>query len=185
LLATRSFSVGVEALRWHDGASAEGPFFRANELLALNGSLKENLVMAENADDALMLEILKEIRKEQRDQRTLLLQLSDANRRLERSVEGRFSAADKSFAAMESRFAAVDRGLAAINTRFAAVDQSLAAINSRAGAIEARIGMVDQRIGHLTDELELMVKSEFMGALTNFQNKIEIYVDQRLAEKAE
>jgi hypothetical protein len=93
---------------------------------------------------------------------------------------------------LESRFAAVDQGLAAVNacagsleSRFAAVDQSLAAINTRAGAIEARIGMVDQRIGHLTADLELMVKSELLGALTPFRNKIEIYVDQRLAEKAE
>ena len=127
--------------------------------------------MTENVDNALMLGILKEIRKEQRDQRTLLLQLADGNRRLERSMEGRFSAADKSFAALESRFAAVD--------------QNLAAINMRAGAIEARIGMVDHRIGHLTDDLELMLKSELLGALTHFQNKIEIYVDQRLAERAE
>jgi hypothetical protein len=65
-----------------------------------------------------------------------------------------------------------------LESRFAAVDQSLAAIN-------ARISTVDQRVGDLTSDLELMVKSELMGALTNFQNKIEIYVDQRLAEKAE
>jgi predicted amino acid-binding ACT domain protein len=127
--------------------------------------------MAENVDNSLTLEILKEIRKEQRDQRTLLLQLADANRRLERSMEVRFSTADKSFAALQSRFAAVD--------------QSLGAINVRAGAIEARIGTVDQRIGHLTDDLELMLKSELLGALTHFQNKIEIYVDQRLAERSE
>jgi hypothetical protein len=148
--------------------------------------------MAESVDNSLTLEILKEIRKEQRDHRTLLLQLADANRRLELSMEGRFSAVDKSLAAIEGRFSAVDKSLAAmgsrfaaIDRRFAAVDQGLAAINARAGAIEARIGAVDQRIGHLTSDLELMVKSELLGALTNFQNKIEIYVDQRLAEQRE
>ena len=176
--------------------------------------------MAESVDSNLTLEILKEIRKEQRDHRTLLLQLADSNRRLELSMEGRFSAVDKSLAAIEGRFSAVDKGLAAIegrfsavnkslaavegrfsavdkslaamgsrfaaiDRRFAAVDQGLAAINARAGAIEARIGAVDQRIGHLTSDLELMVKSELLGALTNFQNKIEIYVDQRLAEQRE
>jgi hypothetical protein len=127
--------------------------------------------VTENVDNALTVEILKEIRKELRDHRTLLLQLADDNRRSERLMGSRFGAVDKSFAALESRFAAVD--------------QSLAAINARAGAIEARVGTVDQRIDGLTSDLELMVKSELMGALTNFQNKIEIYVDQRLAEKAE
>lgn len=120
--------------------------------------------MAENVDNALTVEILREIRKELRDHRALLLQLADDNRRSERLMGSRFGAVDKSFAALESRFAAVDQSLAAIN---------------------ARISTVDQRVGDLTSDLELMVKSELMGALTNFQNKIEIYVDQRLAEKAE
>jgi hypothetical protein len=35
------------------------------------------------------------------------------------------------------------------------------------------------------DDLEMMLKAEVLGALTHFQNKIEIYVDQRLAETAE
>jgi phosphopantetheine adenylyltransferase len=84
--------------------------------------------MADNVDNALMLEILKDVRKEQRDQRVLLLQLAEHNRRLEQRMETQFLA-------------------------------------------------VNQRLNHLKDEL--------LGALTNFQNKIELYVDQRLAEKAE
>jgi hypothetical protein len=92
--------------------------------------------VAENVDGALMIEILKEIRKEQRDHRVLLLQLTEHSRRLEQRMETQFLA-------------------------------------------------VNQRLNHLKDDLELMVKSELLGALTNFQNKIEIYVDQRLAEKAE
>ena len=51
--------------------------------------------------------------------------------------------------------------------------------------METQFLAVNQRLNHLKDDLELMVKSELLGALTNFQNKIEIYVDQRLAEKAE
>jgi phosphopantetheine adenylyltransferase len=49
--------------------------------------------------------------------------------------------------------------------------------------METQFLAVNQRLNHLKDDLALMVK--LMGALTNFQNKIEIYVDQRLAEKAE
>jgi len=93
-------------------------------------------VVDENVDGALMIDILKEIRKEQRDHRVLLLQLAEHSRRLEQRMETQFLA-------------------------------------------------VNQRLNHLKDDLELMVKSELLGALTNFQNKIEIYVDQRLAEKAE
>src|SRR5262245_44512403 len=105
-------------------------------LLALSSLLEDSGVMTDNVDDALMLEILKDIRKEQRDHRVLLLQLAEHSRRLEQRMETQFLA-------------------------------------------------VNQRLNQLKDDLELMVKSELLGALTNFQNKIEIYVDQRLAEKAE
>ena len=81
--------------------------------------------MVENVDNALMLKILQELQKDSRDHRTLLLQLAEQNRRLERPLN------------------------------------------------------------ELKDDLELMVKSELLGALTHFQNKIEIYVEQRLAEKAD
>ncbi len=46
--------------------------------------------MSESADDTLMLEILKDIRKEQNSQRTLLLQTVDAVRRLQNYTEERF-----------------------------------------------------------------------------------------------
>jgi len=35
------------------------------------------------------------------------------------------------------------------------------------------------------DDLELMLKSELLGALTHFQTKMETYVDRRLTEKAD
>ena len=87
--------------------------------------MDDNAYMAETVDNTLMLEILQELRKDVRDVRTVVLQLAEQNRRLER------------------------------------------------------------RFNELKDDLELMVKSELLGALTHFQNKIEIYVEQRLAEKAE
>lgn len=113
--------------------------------------------MAENVDNGLMLEILKEIRKdqleakkEQRDQRTLLLLVSERVDKLDRHVEARFHG-------VENRFLGIERKL----------------LN------------LEERMSSLKDDLYLMVKSELMGALTNFQNKIEIYVDQRLAERSE
>jgi hypothetical protein len=92
--------------------------------------------MAENVDNGLMLEILKEIRKEQRDQRTLLLLTAERVDRLDRHFERKFLS-------------------------------------------------LEERMSSMRDDLAIMIKSELLGALTNFQNKIEIYVDQRLAEKAE
>ena len=72
-----------------------------------------------------MLEILKEIRKEVRDVRSLLLQTVDHTRRIERRV-------------------------------------------------------TEQR-----DDLELMIKSELMGALGNFEVRMMNLIEERLAEKAD
>jgi hypothetical protein len=44
-------------------------------------------VMADDVDNALIIEILKEIRKEQRDHRTLLLLTSERVDRLDRHIE--------------------------------------------------------------------------------------------------
>jgi len=43
--------------------------------------------MAEAADNALMIEVLQEIRKEQRDQRALLVQIAEAVRKLHQYTE--------------------------------------------------------------------------------------------------
>ena len=99
--------------------------------------------MAENADNTLMLEILKDIRKEQRDHRTLLLQTSEAVRRHHQYTQENFIAIKREFLNVEERMKAHK------------------------------------------DDMELMLKSELLGALTHFQTKIENYVEQRLAEKAE
>jgi hypothetical protein len=105
--------------------SDEDRFLLTASTLAQGAVVDDNAYMAETVDNTLMLEILKELRKDVRDVRTVVLQLAEQNRRLER------------------------------------------------------------RFNELKDDLELMVKSELLGALTHFQNKIEIYVEQRLAEKAE
>jgi hypothetical protein len=92
--------------------------------------------MAESADNTLMLEILKDIRNEQNNQRTLLLLTVDAVRRLQQYTEERF------------------------------LD-------------------IEKRMKVHKDDLELMLKSALLGAMAHFQTRIENYVEQRLAEKAE
>jgi hypothetical protein len=99
--------------------------------------------MAEAADNTLMLEILKDIRKEQNNQRTLLLLTVDTVRRLQLFAEQKFLDVEKRFLDMEERMRAHK------------------------------------------DDLELMLKAELLGAMTNFQTRIENYVRERLAEKAE
>jgi hypothetical protein len=74
--------------------------------------------MAENVDNTLLFDILKEIGKEVRDVRTLLLQTVDPTRRIERRV-------------------------------------------------------AEQR-----DDLELVIKSELMGALGNFETRVETRLDR-------
>jgi hypothetical protein len=59
--------------------------------------------MVESADSTLMLEILKEIRKEQNNQRTLLLQTVDAVRRLQHYMEEKFLNVEDRFLDMERR----------------------------------------------------------------------------------
>jgi hypothetical protein len=99
--------------------------------------------MAESVDNTLMLEILKDIRKEQNNQRTLLLQTVDALRRLQHFTEESLLTVKREFLNIEERMKAHK------------------------------------------DDLELMLKSELLGAMTHFQTRIENYVEQRLAEKAE
>jgi hypothetical protein len=95
--------------------------------------------MAETVDNSLLLEILKEIRKEQRDQRTLLLLTSEHVRKLDQLTETRLL------------------------------------------AIERKILNVEERISGLKDDLELMLKSELLGSLGNFETRIESLIESRLA----
>ncbi len=61
-----------------------------------------------------------------------------------------------------------------IDTRFAAID-------ARFAAVDARLRGIDQRIGNLKDELQLMIKSELMGALGNFEVRMVGLIEERLA----
>src|SRR5262245_22987077 len=113
-------------------------------------------VVAESADSTLMLEILKEIRKEQRefskelrdlrtetrDQRTLLLLTSETVAKLHRYTEEGFFASKRGF------------------------------LN------------IEERMKSHKDDLEMMVKAELLGSLAQFQTRIENYVEQRLAQRS-
>jgi hypothetical protein len=85
--------------------------------------------VAESDEGTLVLRILREIRAEQSQHRTLILQTIDSLRRM---------------------------------------DQRL----------DARITAIDLRIAGLHDDLELMIKSEVMGRMTNFETKFEHRMDK-------
>ena len=78
--------------------------------------------MAETVDNSLLISLLRDIRKEQSEQRSLLLSAVDYMRKMEQRL--------------------------------------------------------DSRIGAVRDDLELMLKSELLGSLSNFKTRI----DRRLAE---
>lgn len=97
--------------------------------------------MAEKIDNTLLLEVLKEIRKELRDQRSLLLKTSEYVRKLDQHTETRFL------------------------------------------SVERKVLNIEERIGALKDDLELMIKSELMGALGNFEVRMIGLIGERLAGK--
>jgi hypothetical protein len=68
--------------------------------------------MADNVDNALMLEILKGIRKEQRDQRTLLLSTSECVDRLDHHFEERFLGVERKLLSLEERMSSMKDDLA-------------------------------------------------------------------------
>ncbi|MFZ1102941.1 MAG: hypothetical protein WAN86_08910 [Hyphomicrobiaceae bacterium] len=150
-------------------------------------------------DNALMLEILKDIRKdvtdvrkdvtgirkEQDNHRTLLLMTVDNLRRLQLFTEQKFLEVDNRFNAIDKRFNDVDKRFNAIDIRFNAID-------TRFNGIDGRFADVDKRFldmqGHMKahkDDLEMMLKAELLGAMSNYRIKIENYVHERLSEKGE
>jgi len=51
--------------------------------------------------------------------------------------------------------------------------------------METQFLAMNQRISGLKDDLELMLKSELMGRLGNFETRIENLIERRLDQKAE
>jgi len=85
--------------------------------------------MAETDEGSLVLRILREIRSEQSQHRTLIRQTIDTLPRMEQRLDARTTA-------------------------------------------------LDLRVAGLSDDLELMIKSEVMGRMTNFETKYEHRLDK-------
>ena len=56
-------------------------------------------------------------------------------------------------------------------------EQRFIGVDQRIAGVDQRLVGIDQRITDLKDELELIIKAEIGGRLTNFENKL----DERLA----
>lgn len=83
----------------------------------------------------------------------------------------------------EARFAAMDARFAVLDERFGLIDTRFSAIESRFVAVDARLRGIDLRIGDLKDDLQLMIKSELMSALGNFETRMVGLIDERLGGK--
>jgi septation ring formation regulator EzrA len=157
-------------------------------------------------DNALMLEILKDIRKdvtdvrkdvtgirkEQDNHRTLLLMTVDNLRRLQLFTERKFLEVDSRFNGIDKRFIGIDKRFNKVDERFNEVDERFNGIDKRFNEIDERFNNVDKRFldmqEHMKahkDDLEMMLTAELLGAMTNCQIKIENYVHERLSEKGE
>lgn len=62
--------------------------------------------MTENVDNSLLVALLRDIRKEQADQRTLLLNLVDYTRKMEQRIEARFTVLESRITGLEARLVA-------------------------------------------------------------------------------
>jgi|SoiMethySBSTD1v2_1073268.scaffolds.fasta_scaffold62215_3 hypothetical protein len=62
-------------------------------------------------------------------------------------------------------------------TRFTIIDKGFHAVDQRIAVVDQRLSGIDQRITDLKDDLELIIRAELSGRLTNFETKI----DERLA----
>jgi len=125
--------------------------------------------MAENVDITLLAKLCqdtltetKAVRRDLAAVQRLAIKTVDVLSRMEQRNEARFAAIDDRFAVVDTRFAAID-------SRFVAVD--------------SRLRGIDQRIGDLKDDLQLMIKSELMGALGNFEVRMLGLIEQRFAGK--
>lgn|SRR5262245_13590947 len=92
---------------------------------------------------------LKAVRRELADVRALSLQTVEYLRSLEKRHDSRFVTIDLRFSAVDERIAAVDQRLAG----------------------------VEQSVSDVKNEIELIIRAEVSGRLTNFENRI----DERLA----
>jgi exonuclease VII large subunit len=134
-------------------------------------------------DNSLMVTILRELRSDFRKQQDLMSGLAANQRRIIETMDRRFEHADQQLKAVadatERRFEHMDQQLKATTDaterRFDHANQQLkAAVDS----VDRRFSNIEHQIRDLVPDLELMLKSEMMGRLTNFETRIE----ERIAE---
>ncbi len=142
--------------------------------------------------NALMLEILKDIRKdvsdvrkyvagirkEQDSHRTLLLMTVDNLRRLQLFTEQKFIEVDNRFNAIDTRLNLIDKRFIEIDGRFNDVDRRFNDVD------KCFLDLREHMKAH-NDDLEMMLKAELLGVLSNYRIKIESYVHERRSEKDE
>ena len=98
--------------------------------------------MTESADSVLLLEVLKEIWKELREQREVLLQAIESVGKLDRLAETRFQALERAVAGIEERVSdAKDDLESAIRSELASV----------LGGLEAKLARLIEQDGGLRD----------------------------------
>src|SRR5262245_12385384 len=68
-----------------------------------------------------------------------------------------------------------------LDTRISGVDARISDLDGRISHLDSRISGLDDRIVGIRDDLEIMLKSELMGRLANFETRMENLLDQRLA----
>ena len=81
----------------------------------------------------------------------------------------------------DARFAAIDTRFAEIDGRFRVIDTRFGAIDTRFAAVDAQLRGINQRIGNLAGELQLMIKSELMTSLGNFETRMVELLEPRFA----
>jgi hypothetical protein len=64
-------------------------------------------------------------------------------------------------------------------------EQKFLGVDKRFNDVDKRFLDMEERMKAHKDDLEMMLKAELLGAMTNYQIRIENYVHERLAEKAE
>jgi hypothetical protein len=127
--------------------------------------------MAENVDNSLMLEILKEVRTDQQEMRTDLHVIRTDQ------LEMRTELQDMKTDLQEVRKEQRDQRTLLLKT----VDT----VRTLHLYVEKRFSDVEERMRAHRDDLELMLRAELLRSLTGFQTRIESYVDRRLTEKGE
>ncbi len=68
-----------------------------------------------------------------------------------------------------------------IERRLGEIDRRVGELDRRVGELDRRIGEFDRRLDEAKDDMELMIRSEMMGRLGNF----EVRFERRLEELAE